>query len=108
MKVIFIADDGTEFDDEWDCKDYEFRKSLDLDSIELYDKYGTRYDPLSGTGYDKVIKIIVKTEKAVSDLNKIAKYTGFILYEDVNSVGTWMFKEHDFRQEFVKEEREDE
>lgn len=50
MRVIFIADDGTEFDDEWDCKDYEFRKSLDLDSIELYDRYETRYDPMSEAG----------------------------------------------------------
>lgn len=105
MRTVFIADDGTQFDDEWDCKDYEFRKSLDLDSIEIYGKYRTRYDPLSEDGYNKAVKIIVKTERAVSDLHKIAKYTGFTLYEDVNSVGTWIFKEHDaFRQEFVKEE----
>lgn len=105
MRTIFIADDGTEFDDEWDCKDYEFRKSLDLEGIEIYDKYGTRHDPLSEDGYNNAVKIIVKTERAVSDLNKIAKYTGFSLYEDVNSVGTWIFKEHDdFHQEFVKEE----
>lgn len=105
MRTVFIADDGTEFDDEWDCKDYEFRKSLDFEGIEMYDKYGTRYDPYSERGYNKVVKIIVKTERAVSDLNKIAKYTGFVLYEDVNSVGTWIFKEHDFHQEFVKEEQ---
>lgn len=105
MRVLFIADDGTAFNDEWDCKDYEFRKSLDLDSMELYDKYGTRCDPLSESDYNKVVKIIVETEKAVSDLNKIAKYTGFVLYEDVNSVGTWIFREHNnLRQEFVKEE----
>lgn len=105
MRTVFIADDGTEFDDELDCKDYEFRKSLDLEGIELCDKYGTRYDPYSERGYNKVVKIIVKTEEAVSVLNKIAKYTGFVLYEDVNSVGTWIFKEHDSHQEFVKEEQ---
>lgn len=104
MRTVFIADDGTVFDDEWDCQDYEFRKSIDFESIEIYDQYRTRYDPLSEDGYNKAVKIIVKTEKAVSDLNKIAKYTGFILYEDVNSVGTWIFKEHDYYQEFVKEE----
>lgn len=103
-RVIFVVDDGTEFDNELDCKNYEFRKSIDFDSIELYDQYGTRYDPLSEDGYNKAVKIIAKTERAVSDLNKIAKYTGFILYEDVNSVGTWIFREHnDLRQEFVKE-----
>lgn len=102
MRTIFIADDGTEFDNEWGCKDYEFRKSLDLDSIEIYDKHGTRYDPLSEDGYNKAVKIIIKTERAVSDLNKIAKYTGFTLYEDVNGVGTWVFKEHDYHQEFVR------
>lgn len=104
MRTVFIADDGTEFDDEWDCKDYEFRKSLDFEGIEMYDKYGTRYDPYSERGYNKVVKIIVKTEEAVTVLNKIAKYTGFVLYEDVNSIGTWIFKEHDSHQEFVKEE----
>lgn len=105
MRTVFIADDGTQFDDEWNCKDYEFRKSLDLDDIELYDKNGARLDLLSEDGYNKAVKIIVKTERAASDLNKIAKYTGFTLYEDVNGVGTWMFKEHDHRQEFVRRNR---
>lgn len=102
MKVLYIADDGTQFDDEWDCKDYEFRKNLDLDDIEMHDKDSNRLDPMTEETYDTVMRIVIKTEKAVEDLAKIEKYTGFIAYADVNAPGVWVY---DQTKGFVKEEK---
>lgn len=103
MKVLYIADDGTQFDDEWDCRDYEFRKGLDLDDIEMYDKDGNRLDPMTEETYYAVMRIVIKTEKAAEDLAKIEKYTGFIAYADVDAPGVWVY---DQEAGFVKEETE--
>ena len=100
MKILYIADDGTQFDDEWDCRDYEFRKELDLDDIEMYDKDGNHLDPMTEEAYDTVMRIVIKTEKAAEDLAKIEKYTGFIAYADVDTPGVWVY---DDEKGFVKE-----
>lgn len=93
MRVIYIADDGTTFDDEWDCKDYEFRKSLSLDDIEVYDENSNRFDDiLSEVAYNNCTRVIVKTDKAVANLHKIVEYTGFIGYDDIDSPGIWNAK----------------
>lgn len=107
MRVIYVADDGTTFDDEWDCKDYEFRKSLSLDDIEVYDENGNKFDDiLSEDAYNNCVKVVVKTDKAVSDLHKIVKYTGFIGYDDIDSPGIWHAKDEDWFVTFEKEETE--
>lgn len=93
MRVIYIADDGTTFDDEWDCQDYEFRQSLSLDDIEIYDENGNRFDDiLSEDAYNNCVKVVVKTDKAVADLHKIVEYTGFVGYDDIDSPGIWHAK----------------
>lgn len=66
MRIVYIADDGTQFDDEWDCRDYEFRKTLDLSDIEVYDENGIRLmDIFDEDTYNKAMKVIVKTEKSI-------------------------------------------
>lgn len=105
MRVIYIADDGTTFDDEWDCKDYEFRQSLSLDDIEVYDENDNKLDDiLSEIAYNSCTRVVVKTDKAVSDLHKIVTYTGFICYNDIDSPGIWNAKIEDRR--FVGFEKE--
>ena len=108
MRVIYVADDGTTFDDEWDCKDYEFRRSLSLDDIEIYDENGNRFDDiLSEDAYNNCTRVIVKTDKAVTDLHKIVKYTGFIYYDDIDSPGIWNIKIEDIGcTGFEKEEKQ--
>ena len=95
MRIVYIADDGTQFDDEWDCRDYEFRKTLDLCDIEVYDENGLRLmDVFDEDAYNKAVKVVAKTEKAVSDLHKIVDYTGFVVYGDIDSPGTWIFEDN--------------
>lgn len=106
MRVIYVADDGTTFDDEWDCKDYELRQSLSLDDIEVYDENNNRFDDiLSEDAYNKSARVIVKTDKAVSDLHKIVEYTGFVVYDDIDSPGIWNAKDDDWFFCFEKEEK---
>lgn len=94
MRIVYIADDGTQFDDEWDCRDYEFRKGLDLCDIEVYDENGLRLmDIFDEDTYYKAMKVVVKNEKAVSDLRKIVDYTGFMEYGSITSPGVWIFEE---------------
>ena len=39
MKIIYIADDGTQFDDEYACKDYEWKLNHPhLKDVHIFDK----------------------------------------------------------------------
>ena len=104
MRIVYIADDGTQFDDEWDCRDYEFRKGLDLCDIEVYDENGLRLmNIFDEDNYYKAAKVIVKTERAVSDLRKIVDYTGFMEYGCIVSPGVWVSEDSpDVAESFVK------
>lgn len=58
MRTIYVADDGSIFDDEYECKDYEWE--LDhphLKDVSVYDVVGVK--------------------------------------ETINSVGEWVFDDHD-------------
>ena len=52
MKVIYEANDGTQFDTEEECRDYEKRNSAlyDITSFIATDKYGNHV-PADGYGY---------------------------------------------------------
>ena len=92
MRTVYIADDGKEFDDECECQDYEFASSLN--AIEIYDEDGNKLkDLLSDDTYYEARKIIINTEKELSDLRLVADYTGFYGYERVTSAGVWIYDE---------------
>ena len=43
MKILYIADDGKQFEDEYECINYEFRiLHPHLKTIELYDRFGKK------------------------------------------------------------------
>lgn len=98
MTTIYIAFDGTPFKNENDCKFYEWKQNHSLlDTIEFYDKNGTRsFDYFSEDTYTKVEKIIVKDEPSLAALKDLANYTGFCCYEDITSVGTWNWDGDEF------------
>ena len=92
MKVVYIADDGKEFDDEYACMDYEWKLSHFLDGIIFYDENGKLLtNPYADETYNKVNTIEVKNEEALKTLHEIADYNGFCLYYDIDSVGKWVF-----------------
>lgn len=102
MKTVYIADDGKNFEDEYECRNYEFCISHPhLKTIELYDRHGKKLtNPLDDETYFNFTKIIIHSEEELIDLYCAADYTGFDGYYDIKSVGTWIFDQD--KEKFVK------
>ena len=105
MKVIYIADDGKEFDNEYDCESYEWKLNhTHLYEICFYDKDGNKLeDPYSEDTYNNSERIVVSTEVAMKELHELAHYTGYCCYYDIIECGEWYFD--DKAETFVKEVR---
>jgi hypothetical protein len=95
MRTVYIADDGKEFADEFECYDYEWKLNHQgLNEVEFYDKDGKRLENImSEETYCKTVKIIAPTERAAYDLRKLGDYTGFCCYKDITCPGEWIFDE---------------
>ena len=105
MRIIYIADDGTQFYDEYDCKDYEWRlKHSHLKEIHAFDKDGAELnDIVSEDTYNLADKIVVESIEALSDLKDLADYTGYCAYYSIDKIGEWKFDTHTERFEFLEE-----
>ena len=103
MKIIYIADDGKQFDDEWECENYEFViKHPSLKDICFYDENGNMLDDvLDQNTYEYAMKIIVPTDEAAKSLYELEKYAGFCAYRNIDSAGTWVW-ENGLNGRFVK------
>jgi hypothetical protein len=102
MKIIYVADDGASFEDEFKCMDYEFiLNHPHLKDVHIYAEYGVeRENLLSDETYFCADTVIVSTQDALNDLHSLAEYMGHLSYGDINSIGRWVFNH---RQEtFVK------
>ena len=57
MKVIYIADDGKEFDNEYDCESYEWELNhAHLNEICFYDKDGNKLDDIYSEKYKSAFR----------------------------------------------------
>ena len=94
MKIIYIADDGKEFDDKWKCLDYEWMLSHPhLKDIVLYSEEDEILDDLfDQETYEYVMKIIVPTDEAACDLRELGERNGWCAYEYIESAGTWIWE----------------
>lgn len=97
MKTIYIADDGTTFDDYYECENYEeSMKHPNLYHITFLDSIGKELNPdefpkgvFDDLLYQKCEWVIVHDEKEVSDIQWLADYCGWSEFEDITSPGTW-------------------
>ena len=92
MKILYIADDSTQFEDEWECTDYEWRLAHPhLKEIKFLNAAGELLtsDPLEETTYNNTETVIVPNEAALQELQDLTNYTGFCEYSDIDSIGTW-------------------
>lgn len=98
MRVVYIADDGKEFDDQYDCEHYEWKLNHpSLNNIHLYDKDNNELEDLfSEDVYGIVVKIIVPDENAAKDLRELGDYTGYCCYEDIYEPGEWVWNDEIF------------
>ena len=93
MRVVYIADDGKEFDDEFECEEYEWiLKHPHLKEIKCYDKIGKPLENIvSEDTYNRCERIVVPTEECVAELSELADYAGFCDYSDITEPGIWLF-----------------
>ena len=103
MKIIYEADDGTRFDDRFDCEFYEESKHHHhLKDVTFYDEEGKQYN-IDGNGYDDWIDdriyygcygIDIHNDEELEDVIWLGKYTGWCeFYEFFNEPGHWIRKE---------------
>ena len=104
MRVIYIADDGKEFDNEFDCEHHEWMLNhQNLQYIKIYNEDGELFeDVLSDDAYNYSRKVVVPTDLAAKELQDWAVYSGFCYFEHITESGVWEYEEvgHDGR--FVK------
>ena len=93
MRTVYIADDGKQFEDEYECEHHEFElKYPHLQTIEAYNKDGEKMtDLLDEDTYNNCEKIILRSEEELSDLQYAADCLGFYSYNDITEIGEWIF-----------------
>lgn len=108
MRTVYIADDGTQFDDEFECEDYEWKLNHPhLKDVRCYDKDGNELKNIfSENTYGYSQKIIVPTDEAARDLQELSKYTGYCYYGHIAESGTWVYKERNYNRGFVLQSKE--
>lgn len=102
MRVLYIADDGTEFDDEWDCEEYEWiQNHQGLKEIVFLDQDGkVLEDPMSENTYINAETIIVPTDEAAKELRELGEYAGWF-YDSIISAGTWVFNKDPYNTQYL-------
>lgn len=108
MRVIYIADDGTQFDNMFKCEDYEWRLNHPgSNDIHMYDADGNELSEIiTDKTYHSVEVVVAESEEALDALKELADYTGYCCYYDITSVGKWRF--NNIVGEFVKEDTDNE
>ena len=87
-KTIYIAFEGKEFDNEYDCREYELNTKLkDIgDDLLLYDKNGKKIEKIDNQLLAESIDyIIVKSEKAYEYFVEQMDYLGLNYPDYYNS-----------------------
>lgn len=110
MKAIYVADDGTEFDDQFECEDYEeSTKHCNLydvtfldssgKSLKLKDRSKRLFDNLPYV-YQNCNKIVVHNEEEVVSVQWLADYYGWCCeFEQITSPGTWIREDGAWKKE---------
>ena len=98
MRTVYIADDGKEFDNEFDCEHHEWMLNHpNLKYIKIYDnRTGELFDDImTDDAYNYGDKVVIPTEFALKDLHDWATYSGYCYFHQITEVGTWTFNENE-------------
>lgn len=100
MEIIYVADDGTKFDSESACREYElFLEYPALANFVVYDEDGKEFnDPWSEEAYNFGVIYDVPSEETVEGLRAFAEHSGFSAYADIVEAGKYIF---DGKKEFT-------
>lgn len=117
MRTVYIADDGTQFDNKYECETYEFNLTISDHNLKFYDASGTLLDyPITDSHiYNLSDKVIVPDEQSLDVLRKVSDYVsdynGWCEFDDIDSIGIWMYQNvtpenRIANYHFIKENRE--
>ena len=102
MEIIYKANDGTLFDNEFDCQLYEEAKTFGhIYSIEFFTKFGDKYfitkdNLFEDCNYSICEKVIIHNQEELAEFIRLANYCGWCeFYEQINAPGTWVRTEED-------------
>ena len=96
VRTVYIADDGKEFDNEFDCEHHEWMLNHpNLKYIKIYDnRTGELFDDImTDDAYNYGDKLVIPTEFALKDLHDWATYSGYCCFHQITEAGTWVFNE---------------
>lgn len=92
MRTVYIADDGTEFDNELDCESYEYELNVKNNTIIMFNEEGELLDSSNYMNIENCYYIKIKTNNDLEILQKIYEYTGFIV---PNEIGEFYYDDSD-------------
>lgn len=108
MKILYQADDGKLFENEWDCKEYEAKIAHPyLKNITFFTKEDCSYfmnddNIFSDDIYYDCWKITVHNIDELNDLIWLVDYWGWCEFKQITQPGTWGRHEIDGRGYWVK------
>ena len=104
MRTVYIADDGKEFDNEFECEHHEWMLNHpNLKYIKIYNENGELIeDTLSEEAYNYGQKVVVPTDFAAKELRDWAEYTGYCYFDHIKEAGTWIYEEKGHDGKFMK------
>lgn len=95
MKIIYETVDGTQFLNEDDCLDYEFKLEFqNLKTINIYNAHGEGLETLSSPerAYDESDIVVIHNKDELRDLNAVGQEYGLCSFADeINDIGTFVW-----------------
>lgn len=69
----YVADDGTEFDDEWDCRHYEWQQTFEGGKplFQMLDAGLGRLDPMDAQAYTDASFLFFPTHEAIQQCQEV-------------------------------------
>jgi len=106
MRTVYIADDGRQFDNEWDCEEYEaILAHPNLKNVTWVLEDGNVCGSskcMEDFVYNHCVRITVPTDEAAADVRWLANFCGFCDYADIAGMGTWEWFTEDYNSGFRK------
>ena len=111
MRTIYIADDGKQFDNCWDCEEYEFvLHNRTIEDITFIDEHGLILNLPDGYNIediiritDKAYRVIIPDKRSLDALQNYCTEGIPCVYGQINSPGEWKFVLVDDGTHFGKE-----
>ncbi len=91
MEIIYRAKDGKEFDDKYECEDYE--RSLCTHTFKMWDDEHKPLTDYSYDAYSKAMYVRVKDSTEIDDVRKEFNYYGFS-HEGIDTPGFYCYIEN--------------